>query len=333
MILDHIKIIEKESKNWNTLETFCTRMEEDTGVQLSYSEIRQFYYLYRKAVNALAYLKETCAAQSYIEMLEAIVGRAYAIIYSGNKTPARIRWFSWFFNNFPVVFRRHLLAFGLSFVTMLSGSLFGIFVLSSDIGLKTELLPFGHGELDPVKRVKTEEASLGENIKGNSATFSAFLMRNNISVSIRSIAFGMTFGIGTLVLLFYNGIIMGGICTDYIVAAQGTFLAGWLLPHGSIEIPAILIAGQAGFVIAGTLFGFKRERFRKRLKTTGMDVVILTGGIAVMLVWAGIIEAFFSQYHEPIIPYWTKILFGVIELLALAFFLSSGGRSLKHENR
>lgn len=332
MILDHIKIIEKESKNWNTLETFCTRMEEDTGVQLSYSEIRHYYYLYRKAVNALAYLKETCAAQSYIEMLEAIVGRAYAIIYSGTKTPARISWFSWFFNSFPIVFRRHFIAFELSFVTMLFGSIFGIFVLSSDIGLKAELLPFGHGELDPVKRVKTEEASLGENIKGNSATFSAYLMKNNISVSIRSIAFGMTFGIGTLFLLFYNGIIMGGICTDYIVTAQGTFLAGWLLPHGSIEIPAILIAGQAGFVIASTLFGFKKGVFRKRLKTIGQDIVILTGGIAVLLVWAGIIEAFFSQYHEPIIPYWVKITFGVIELLALAFFLSFGGRAVKHEN-
>jgi uncharacterized membrane protein SpoIIM required for sporulation len=331
MILDHKKYIEKESICWNSLELLCKRIEEDPGIHLSYTEIQQFYSLYRRAVYALAYLKESCVAQSYIEMLEIVVGRAYAIIYSGGKIPSQIHLLSWFFKSFPVIFRKHLYAFGLSCAMMVLGCLFGVFVLSNDIGLKTELLPFGHGGLDPVKRVESEEKSKGENVKSQSATFSAYLMRNNISVSIRSIAFGMTLGIGTLLLLFYNGIIMGGICTDYIIAGKGTFLAGWLLPHGSIEIPSILIAGQAGFIIASTLFGYKRERFRVRLKAIGQDIVILTGGIAVLLIWAGIIEAFFSQYHEPVIPYWLKITFGVVELTALTLFLMFGGRNLKHE--
>ena len=38
---------------------------------------------------------------------------------------------------------------------------------------------------------------------------------------------------------------------DYISGGQSAFLAGWLLPHGSIEIPAILLGGQAGFLVAG----------------------------------------------------------------------------------
>ena len=32
---------------------------------------------------------------------------------------------------------------------------------------------------------------------------------------------------------------------DYILAGESVFLLGWLLPHGAIEIPAILLAGQA----------------------------------------------------------------------------------------
>jgi uncharacterized membrane protein SpoIIM required for sporulation len=154
-------------------------------------------------------------------------------------------------------------------------------------------------------------------------------MHNNITVSVRAIAFGITFGIGTLILLFYNGIIMGGICVDYIAAGKGVFLAGWILPHGSIEIPSILIAGQAGFVIAKTIISFRKETFRQKLRSVGPDIAILTGGLAVMLIWAGIIEAFFSQYHEPVIPYWLKITFGVIELIALSAFLIYGGRDDK----
>ena len=44
-----------------------------------------------------------------------------------------------------------------------------------------------------------------------------------------------------------------------------------------------------------------------------------------MLVWAGLVEAFLSQYHEPVIPYELKIGFGVVELILLILFLSRSG--------
>jgi hypothetical protein len=48
-------------------------------------------------------------------------------------------------------------------------------------------------------------------------------------------------------------------------------------------------------------------------------------GVGVMLVWAGFIEAFLSQYHEPVIPYDVKIAFGCVELIFLCVFLSKSG--------
>ena len=45
-----------------------------------------------------------------------------------------------------------------------------------------------------------------------------------------------------------------------------------------------------------------------------------------MLVWAGIIESFVSQYHQPVLPYALKIAFGCCELAALTAFLSLAGR-------
>jgi uncharacterized membrane protein SpoIIM required for sporulation len=63
-------------------------------------------------------------------------------------------------------------------------------------------------------------------------------------------------------------------------------------------------------------------RFRK----ISGDLVTLIFGVAVMLVWAGIIEAFFSQYHEPIIPYGVKIGFGMVEIIFLTLFFSKSGK-------
>src|SRR5437773_1379345 len=111
-------------------------------------------------------------------------------------------------------------------------------------------------------------------------------------------------------------------------------LAGWLLPHGSVEIPAILLAGQAGFVLAGALIGWgERTALQARLRSVAADVVTLISGVALMLVWAGIVEAFLSQYHEPILPYLLKIAFGTVELTALFLFLAMAGRTEKENLR
>src|SRR5207253_4124704 len=111
-------------------------------------------------------------------------------------------------------------------------------------------------------------------------------------------------------------------------AGQTKFLLGWLLPHGVIEIPAILIAGQAGFILAAALIGRgKRDTLRARLREMSPDLVTLIFGVGVLLVWAGFIESFLSQYHEPVIPYSVKISFGLVELLLLILFLAKSGSS------
>ena len=48
--------------------------------------------------------------------------------------------------------------------------------------------------------------------------------------------------------------------------------------------------------------------------------------VSILLVWAGVVEAFFSQYHEPVLPYWLKITFGCVQLVVLAMFLALAGR-------
>jgi len=102
----------------------------------------------------------------------------------------------------------------------------------------------------------------------------------------------------------------------------------WLMPHGVIEIPAIMVGGQAGFVLAGALVGWKnRESRRRRLAAARNDIATLAGGMAVMLVWAGLVESFLSQYHQPVLPYSFKIAMGCIELALLCAWLGRGGRS------
>ena len=177
---------------------------------------------------------------------------------------------------------------------------------------------------DPAKRVADEERAKHDRFAGSHTSFASQLMTNNIGVSIKAVAFGMTFGIGTVLLLFYNGVILGLVGIDYILAGQTVFLLGWLLPHGVIEIPSVLIAGQGGLVLGKALIGRgDRAPLADRLRSVAGDVMTLIGGVAVLLVWAAIVESFFSQYHQPVVPYWIKIAFGCAEFAVLVWFLRS----------
>jgi hypothetical protein len=64
----------------------------------------------------------------------------------------------------------------------------------------------------------------------------------------------------------------------------------------------------------------------RRLREVSPDVVNLSFGFALLLVWAGLVEAFLSQYHEPVVPYEAKIVFGTVELIWLVLFLGKSGR-------
>lgn len=324
MLIDLHRFIAAERGTWVELEEILNHLQRSPNHRMSVEEAMRFHYLYEKVSSDLAKVTTFASEPATKAYLESLTARAYAEIHETRDTAARFRPGRWFLVDFPRVFRKHLVAFWVAVAVMVAGGLFGGFAVSLDPEAKEMLIPpqFAHLLGDPAKRVQEEESMERDAYNGARATFSTSLMTNNIRVSILTLAAGVTAGIGTVVLLFYNGILLGLVAFDYVGAGQGVFLLGWLLPHGVVEIPAILIAGQAGLVLGRSIIGRgDRVPLRDRLRNIRGDLAMLILGVAVLLVWAGLVEAFLSQYHEPVIPYWLKIGFGVLELGALVFFL------------
>lgn len=325
MIIDVPRFVAAERPYWDELQKVLAQLEAEPERRLSLEEIERLHYLYERCSADLSRL-DTFATEPHVRRsLESLVSRAYSIIHE-TRAPAKLRWKSTLFA-FPRAFRRHPGAFRLAVGVTLLGCAFGWFALRVDPRNKAVLLPFSHLLIPPAERVKQEESAQQDRLKGMKASFAAELMTHNTQVTIMAMAFGLTFGVGTLILLFYNGVMLGAVVTDYVMGHQSLFLAGWLLPHGSIEIPAILLGGQAGFVLAGALIGWGDRTPRvERLRAVAADLVAIVVGAGVLLIWAGTVEAFVSQYHQPVIPYGLKIAFGLCELVALSFFLGWAGR-------
>jgi uncharacterized membrane protein SpoIIM required for sporulation len=325
MIIDLPRFVAGERVYWDELHAVLAKLEAEPERRLPLAEIERLHYLYERCSSDLSRL-DTFATEPRLRLfVESLVSRAYSIIHE-TRAPLGIRW-NTAVRAFPRAFRRHLSAFQLAVWVTLVGCAFGWFALRVDPRNKAILMPFAGLQAPPSERVAREENVKEDRQQGVKGSFAAELMTHNIQVTLMALALGTTFGMGTLILLFYNGVILGAVATDYIVGGQGVFLAGWLLPHGSIEIPAILLGGQAGFVLAGALIGWGDHTQRaQRLRAVVPDVVAIVSGAGVLLIWAGIIEAFISQYHQPVIPYSLKIAFGLCELVALSFFLGRVGR-------
>jgi uncharacterized membrane protein SpoIIM required for sporulation len=330
MIIDLHKFIRDERPYWNELESVLDRVEKRPEYRLNFSALQRFHYLYQRTSGDLAKIKTFASEPNTRVFLESLVARAFGEIHETRKRPHRFAPLHWFFTTFPRTFRRHIRAFWICLAAMLVGGAFGAFVLLVEPAAKDVLLPFGHLHGDPSERVAQEENVTADRLAGAKSSFSSNLMTHNTKVAIFTLALGLTWGIGTLAMLFYNGVILGAVALDYVMAGETTFLLGWLLPHGAIEIPAIILAGQSGLVLAGALIGWgKPLSLRMRFRKISADLVTLIFGVAVMLIWAGIVEAFFSQYHEPVLPYGVKIGFGGLELSLLILFLTKSGRRAK----
>lgn len=327
MIIDLDHFLREERPVWKELEDLLARLEGGMGTRLDLPELERFHYLYHRCSSDLAKVATFASEPDLLAYLEQLVARAYGEIHESRDRRVRFTPGRWFFGTWPRTFRKHLSAFWLSLAVTILGCLMGAGSVAFDSEAKEVILPFDHLMGSPSERVADEEQAKVDRMSGEKSTFSGYLMTHNIRVALFTFGLGLTWGLGTIVSLFYNGAVLGAVCFDYVRDGQTSFLAGWLLPHGVIEIPAILLAGQGGFILASALIGRgNSQSLKERLRSSWTDLTTLLGGMALMLVWAGIIESFFSQYHEPVLPYSLKIAFGLFELLTLILFLGFAGK-------
>jgi uncharacterized membrane protein SpoIIM required for sporulation len=328
VIVDLSRFVAAEEPQWRRLEEILTALKADPWRRLSLPEVRELDLLYRRASADLARLAGFTGEREMRQRLEHLVARAYAEIHGGQGMRRdRFRPGHWLMVTLPRTFRRNLGCMLLAVAVTVAGMIFGGVAVAVDPGAKQIIMPFPQLVGDPRARVAEEEQATDDHLAGHRATFAGQLMAHNINVTLLVLALGMTFGVGTTIMVFYNGVMMGAIGVDYLLAGEPAFLFGWLLPHGVIEIPALLVGAQAGFLLARSLLGRgDGRRMAARLRAVADDVATLAGGASLMLVWAGLMESYFSQFHEPVLPYAMKIGIGLGEGLLLVFFYGYMGR-------
>ncbi|MDR0362086.1 MAG: stage II sporulation protein M [Planctomycetota bacterium] len=294
---------------WRRLEELIERADAD---RLDGDATDELYRLYRLSASDLSYLQTRTGDPALLDRLESLVAAAHARVTPSAGADRAARLFRLLAFGFPAAMRREFGMVALALAVFLGGGALGaVLSRTSPESAQTLLAAFPHIlDQSPSQDAATRESA--ETTLGNHAGFSLFLFFHNTSVAVTCLALGLTFGVGTIIILFYNGLILG--CTAMMYHSDGVlgFFLSWVGPHGALELPAIIIAAGAGFMLArAEIAGWGENR-----ETARRDCLALVLGAALLLFIAGLIEGGFSQMHHPGLVT-AKIIFACVMFLAL----------------
>lgn len=303
------EFVDGRRPKWVALENLLDQAELKGLKSLQLEEARSLSRLYRSTSSDLLWVRSRAGAADVSGYLNDLVGRAYALTYPGK----RARWSdvkAFIVRGFPDVMRAEWRAYVASLLVFFAGFGFGWVGMVFDPDAAPYLVPGEHLKLDPTERAKDEadrKASVQEQ-----ATFSSFLFTHNIQVAFLAFALGITAGIGTAIMLFGNGVLLGALAWVYASKGMAGWFWAWILPHAIPEVSAICIAGAAGFVIARGLVAPKGLSRRQAVRKEAVTAVKMLLGTLALFVLAGIIEGSISQIHPPRLSVAFKVTFALI---------------------
>jgi len=108
---------------------------------------------------------------------------------------------------------------------------------------------------------------------------------------------GVLAGVPTVLLLLYNGMMLGAFVALHVQAGIGMEMWAWILPHGITELSAIALCGGVGLMLGRAVVSPGLKTRTQSLVDTGREAASTAVGIAGMLLIAAFIESFVRQSY------------------------------------
>jgi len=318
------RFLSERRGEWDELEDLLASVERGGLSSLGIDGAKRFGKLYRSVSSDLIRARTELVDPSVTDYLNDLVARSYAQIHAGSGQRGK-RLLAFFVEEFPRLFRLEWKAIALAATLFFGGAGVGAITVAVDADALGVVIPEQHQAWTPSERIERDTGG-AEHGGHQAAQFSSFLFTHNIQVSFLVFAMGLTFGVGTVSLLFYNGVPIGALAMQYHQAGQDLFFWAWILPHGIPELTSIFVAGGAGLLLARGLLMPGRRRRRDALVMEAKQAALLVVGVMPVLVVAGLIEGTISQMHEPVMPYWFKLIFAALIGTGLYAWLLLAGR-------
>lgn len=310
---------------WRELEGLVERAEKNQLDSLGAEALARLPVLYRATVSSLSVARASVLDTSLLEYLETLAARAYLIVYAPKRTlfealapflgrgfPAAVRSIGW---HVAVAAALLLLGGALAFALVRADA--ENYYLFVDAGMAQGRDPTASTE-------ELRETLFSEHGEDGLMTFAMMLFTHNSGVGILTFGLGLLFGLPVVLLLVYNGMLIGAMTALFHERGLAIEWWSWILPHGVTELTAIVLCGAAGLAIGQRVVFPGRHARSHELAERGRAMGAVVAGAVLMLLLAGFVEGVFRQVvHDLSVRYGMAAGFG---LAWLAYFVRAGRR-------
>jgi uncharacterized membrane protein SpoIIM required for sporulation/uncharacterized RDD family membrane protein YckC len=150
------------------------------------------------------------------------------------------------------------------------------------------------------------------------------IITNNIQVAFGAFALGITAGLGTVLVLAFNGVFFGAVLGMFANYGLASWILTFVAGHGVLELTAIFIAGGAGLLVAQAVVAPGDFTRRDALVIRGRTAIRLVGAASCLLLLAGIIEGFLSASAAPAA---IKLGVSAASAVLVGLYVAAGRRS------
>jgi uncharacterized membrane protein SpoIIM required for sporulation len=250
----------------------------------------------------LSYSKTFYPNSSTSKYLNGLASLFHQKIYKNKKEKSARIWSFWQFE-LPYLFSKYQKEFLYSLIFFLVFCAMGVLSAKHDESFIRLILS------DEYVNMTNENIEKGDpfGVYKSQGTLDMFLVIafNNIRVAFFTYVLGISFSLGSIWLLFSNGLMLGSF--EYFFFSKGIGFKSLTVVfiHGTLEIWAIVIAGAAGLILGNSILfpgTFNRSVSFLRGGKDGLKIVV---GLVPVFLTAAFLEGFVTRYDK--MPLWLSL--------------------------
>ncbi len=282
-----VVFIKRNKDKWLSYEEILSKSK--------YIKSEEITQIYLDLTDDLAYANTYYPESKTTEYINQLAGSAHRKIYKTKKESVNsVKDF--YLYRFPKMFYHYRKYLYFSFAIFVIFVAIGAFSASKDGDYVRLILGNGYVDMTLDNIQKGDPMAVYK----QAGSFDMFLgiTINNIKVALFTFIYGLLLGLGTLMYMLQNAIMLGSF--QYFFYQHGLFWESvrtiWI--HGTIEIFSIIVAGAAGFTLAsGILFPGTYTRKQAFIMKAKIGLKIMISTIPFFII-AGFFEGFVTRHTE-----------------------------------
>ena len=259
---------------------------------------RQFTYL----VDDLSYAKTFYPKSNTIRYINSLAANIYLSIYKNKKEKGN-RFTAFWKTELPLAIQRNHRIMLFSFIFFLSFVILGVFSAYLDQTFVRSVL--GDGYVDMTEQNIANGHPFAVYSGENEFLMFFFIAFNNIRVAFLTYCFGVTAGVGTVYMLFTNGLMVGVFEYMFFHHNLGFQSILVIFIHGTLELSSIVIAGSAGLMLGNAMLFPKTYTRMQSLMRAAKDSIKIMVSLIPVFVVAAFFESFVTRHTD--MPVWLSL--------------------------